>query len=139
MNPTWNTASFNGLIFTLIPPGAAIDITAAAIDSATTMTGFDLSRITFDSDSIESNWNGLGYTNGTVVSVDFTTVPEPASLALFASVLIGLGAVRRRKRKPAFVPGPNASRGQPSNFIINFIALAGALLSVSGARRCGSG
>jgi hypothetical protein len=92
--PTWGTAPFNGIIFT--SPGP-LGIVGAAVDPATTMAGFDNSRISFDADQILVNWNGLPYVNGTVVKVDFAVVPEPATMALLGAGLLGLAAARRRK------------------------------------------
>ena len=73
-SPTWNTAPFNGIVFT--SPGP-LGIAGATVDPTTTMTGFDNSRVSFDADQIFVNWNGLSYVNGTVVKIDFAPVPEP--------------------------------------------------------------
>jgi hypothetical protein len=90
IGPTWNTVAFNGPIFT--SPGP-LGITGASVDPATTMAGFDNSRVSFTGNQILINWNGLSYIDGTVVKVDFAfaAVPEPASLALLATALTGIG------------------------------------------------
>lgn len=100
-SPTWNTSSFNGLVFTALsgPP----DLTGA-VTSGSTMTGFDNSRVSLSGDQILLNWNGLSYQNGTVVDIDFkeAAVPEPSTLALFAGGLMGAGVIGRYRRKDLF-------------------------------------
>ena len=94
--PTWNTTSFNGLIFTVLSGPAGL--TGADVTGATTMAGFTDARVTLPGNQIRVDWNGLSYVDGTVVDIDFTSVPEPASLALLGTGLLGLGLVRRRRK-----------------------------------------
>jgi len=77
----------------------APDIHGVTLDAASNMAGFNASRITFDHDSIAVNWAGLSFSNGTrvVLDIDAGTVPEPASYALVAIALAGLGLAKRRK------------------------------------------
>jgi len=102
-NPAWNANGFNGIVFTSPDP---LGITAAVVDPATTMAGFDDSRVSFSQNQILVDWHGLSYVDGTVVQVDFTfppsppaTVPEPATGAMVGTALFGLGAIMRRRSK----------------------------------------
>lgn len=92
--PTWGPAPFNGVILAS-PDG--LDISSATVDPATTMAGFDNSRITFGPNEIVINWNGLPYSDGTAVKVDFGFVPEPDALTLLGAGLLGMTAIRRRR------------------------------------------
>jgi hypothetical protein len=97
INPTWNIASFNGIIFTSL--SNSLDIASAVVASETTLTGFDNSRVSFDNDQIFINWNGLSYNNGNVVKINFTSVPEPVGyLGLFAAVVLGFLGNRKHSR-----------------------------------------
>jgi PEP-CTERM motif len=89
-DPTWSAADFNGLVFDLTSAGT-LGITGASVDSLTTMSGFDSSRVLVSGNRIAIDWNGLSYVDGTRVVVNFATaVPEPATYAL---MLLGLGLV----------------------------------------------
>ncbi len=106
VNPTgfgFTIAPFNGPVFaTLLPHG----ITGATVNAATTMAGFDDSRVTLTDTEMRINWNGLGFQTGTEVLIDFafgepgtppeTAAAEPATLSLLGLGVLGLAAVRRR-------------------------------------------
>ena len=90
--PTWNSASFNGPIFTATSP---LNIASAAVDLTSTLVGFNDSRVSFTDNQILLNWQGLSYSNGNQVNIDFTfnspaDVPEPGNLALFLVAALGL-------------------------------------------------
>jgi hypothetical protein len=89
--PTWNNTSFNGPVFSSVLPHG---IASASVDGSTTMSGFDGTRISYTSNQILVNWAGLSYVDGTVVKINFTFVPEPASAALLLAAGLAL-AVRR--------------------------------------------
>jgi hypothetical protein len=108
--PVWTSASFNGLIFQRTTPGN-LAITGATVDPATTLAGFDTSRISYTTGEIRINWGGLPYVDADKLVIDFTVddrglvqaivpqnpVPElgPASIAA-AGLLTGWMLLRRR-------------------------------------------
>lgn len=76
-------------------------ITSVKINSATNMTGFTASNLTFNTGAVALSWAGLGFNSSTRVVLDVTSVPEPPAAAL---MVLGVGAVvfsrlARRRRK----------------------------------------
>ena len=99
---SWTTADFNGPVFS-DPDGTIPAITGVSINPATTMVGLDLSRISFDADSIAINWNGLDFEVDTIVSLDVqfgaTATPAPVPtlpLGLLFLLAAGLGLAGTR-------------------------------------------
>lgn len=96
-NPTWNAASFNGVIFTA---ANSLGIGSALVDPTTTMAGFDNFRVSYTDHQILLNWQGLSYVDGTNVTINFTSVSavsEPNTLALLGLGIAGLALRRRRQ------------------------------------------
>ncbi len=93
---TWSTASFNGFRIRDVF-GTINAFTGVTVNPATTMVGFNASRITFDANQIWVNWNGLDFNPNTIVSLDIQSIPEPSTLLLAAVAVVGFGW-RRRSR-----------------------------------------
>lgn len=102
--PTWGVNPVNGPIFTLTPSSSPSSLGIAGFSVAgTTLPGFDASRVTFNDTQISINWGGLTYAAEEKIVVEFTFVPEPASLVAMgigcaSPVVVGL---RRRRRAAA--------------------------------------
>lgn len=78
---------------------------------STNLVGFDESRLGFNEDNIWLNFEGLGFTTGTYVNLqiggqsltsfsnDVTPTPEPGTLLLMGSGILGLAGIGRRRFK----------------------------------------
>jgi hypothetical protein len=96
----WNAAAFNGFVITDVF-GTIPDFTSVLLNPSTNLAGLDASRISFDANHIWVNWQGLSFSSENAVSLDVEAgpaVPEPTSLVLLASGLMGLRAARNRRR-----------------------------------------
>ena len=93
-----NGAAFNGAVFTVLSGGSPI--TGVAIDPATTVLNFDLSRVSFTSTTISENVGGLSFGDRTVtLDLQFgsSAVPEPSTLiSATIAVVVGLGTLARK-------------------------------------------
>ena len=97
---SYATGAFNGFVFT-DALNAMADFVGISISSQTGYTGFDLLDINVTADRIEVNFAGVGsidLANQVQLTVQFASVPEPGTLALFGIGLLGMGLARRRKK-----------------------------------------
>ena len=89
---TFAPASFNGHRFTDLN-GTIPEITGVTINAATTLAGFDASRVSFDANSIRVNFDSLEVLPEDIVSLDvtFAAAPPPAPQAVPTISALGLG------------------------------------------------
>lgn len=99
---TYKKAEFNGILLKNL---SRSNIGGIVLDPSSTLSGFDQSRLSFTSDSLFFNFEGLSIQASDRISanVAFVTsaVPEPATWAM---MLLGFGAVgsaMRRRQKAA--------------------------------------
>ncbi len=95
---TFTPASFNGYQLVVNSGGSPITGFTIAFND---IAGFDASRITFDASDVWINLQSLVTTPGLDLQIDLqfgqTTTPEPGTMALFGSGLLGLAGIARRK------------------------------------------
>jgi len=104
---TFGEDAFNG--FRIAETGGApATITGVSLDSSSSLSGFDASRISFDTKDVFANVQGLSFVQGQNVTLDLSflpptpaAVPEPSATLTFALAALGLGGlmVAARKKK----------------------------------------
>ena len=94
----FDPAAFSGLHFqdTL---NNITGIGSATVNGATSLVGFNGSRVTFDGNNIWADFQGLSFTAGQIASIDVAPVPIPSAMILLGSGLVGLVGISRRRMK----------------------------------------
>jgi hypothetical protein len=90
----FTSADFNGYGLVVNSGGTAITGVSIAFNN---ISGFDLSRVTFDATDVWINLQGLTTSPGEALDLNLQFVPEPGSIALLGSGLIAAFGVVRRK------------------------------------------
>ena len=96
-NATWVTYDFNGLSV------SNIDAVIQSVAVDTNMVGWDSSRLSFSDHQMNFNWASLPFTTSTYFDATINNctgggvVPEPATIALFVTGLLGTGLFRRKR------------------------------------------
>jgi hypothetical protein len=90
----------NGIAINLLSDGA---FTAVSIDTATNMSAFGISNVSFSDNQIQVDWQNLPFDTTTVVKLDVTSasasgVPEPGTFGLLAFCMLGAGLAVTRTR-----------------------------------------
>ena len=74
-NPSWAMTPINGVGFTPTS-GGSLQIASVAVNAATTLGGFDASRIAFNDHDIGLNWSNLSYLDRDGLVVQFAFIKE---------------------------------------------------------------
>ena len=89
-------ADFNGYGLVVNSGGTAITGVTIGFNN---ISGFDLSRVTFDATDVWINLQGLTTTPGEDLALDLQFAPEPGSILLMGTGLVAaFGVVRRKLR-----------------------------------------
>jgi hypothetical protein len=94
---SFTPSTFNGFVLSDINSTVPA-ITGVTVNSATNMSGFDASRVSFSADKIFVNLEGLSFDANTIVQLDVTFVPLPPTLLAGFLGMGVLAGVRRFRR-----------------------------------------
>ena len=110
---TFGAGTFNGCQVAETGVSPAI-ITGVSLNSASNLSGFDASRISFTGTTVNANFQGLTFLSGSNVTLDLkfapaaapapAAVPEPSSVAsmgLGSVGLLGMVLLARKRRRAA--------------------------------------
>ena len=104
----FGTGYMNDLVFTF-ESAPLVDITGAVVDPSSTL-GVTNADLSFEDNQLFVNYSGVAFDPSSVLQIDLvvlggpdnagTSVPEPASLILLATGIIGMGVATRHHRRP---------------------------------------